>query len=70
MTPKLHSVLIRTFENITELLGLSVPDNNDRLNFDEMVTNAIEKYKNHLGLKAIKTSIRQEEMSRFSHVHP
>ena len=61
------------FLNITESLGLTVsdnPDNNDRLNLDEMVTNAIKKYKNHPGIKAIKTSIRQDEKSRFSHVHP
>ena len=61
------------FLNIIESLGLTVPDNpddNDRLNLDEMVTNAITKYKNHPGIKAIKTSIRQDEKFRFSHVHP
>ena len=29
------------FLNITESLALSAPDNNDRLNLDEIVTNAI-----------------------------
>ena len=61
------------FLNITDSLGLSVPDNpdnNDRLNLDEMVTNAIKKYKNHPSIKAIKTSVRQDEKFRFSHLHP
>ena len=58
------------FLNITESLGLSVPYNNDILNLDEMVTNAIEKDKNHPGIKTIKTSKRQEEKFRFSHIHP
>ena len=61
------------FLNITDSLGLSVPDNpdnNDRLNLNEMVTNAIKKYKNHPSIKAIKTSMRQDEKFRFSHVHP
>ena len=58
------------FLNVTESLGLSVPYNNDILNLDEMVTNAIEKDKNHPGIKTIKTSIRQEEKFRFSHIHP
>ena len=55
--------------NITESLGLSAPDNNDRLDLDEMVTNVIEKYKNHSNISTIKTSLRQEERFRFSHVH-
>ena len=35
MTPILHGLFNTHFLNITESLGLSVPDNNDSLNLDE-----------------------------------
>ena len=50
-------------------MSISVPDNNDRVNLDEMVTKSIEKYKIHPGITAIKTSLRQKEKFRLSNVH-
>ena len=35
-----------------------------------MVTNAVEKYKNHPGIKAIKASLSQTERFEFLHVYP
>jgi len=58
MIPILHS-LNTYFLNISESLGLSAPDDNNRFSLDEMVTSAIEKCRNHPGINAINTSMQQ-----------
>ena len=35
-----------------------------------MLTDAVEKYKNHPGIKAIKASLSQTDRFEFSHVYP
>ena len=56
---KIAECFNKYFLNITESLGLSASDtndNNDRTNLDEMVTRALEKYKNHPITRASKLS--------------
>ena len=43
------------FLNITDSLGLTFPEDSFTKDLDTMVTNAVEKYKNHPGIKAINT---------------
>ena len=47
------------FLNIIDSLGLGTPDDNDTNDLDIMITNAVEKYKDHPGIKAIKASLLQ-----------
>ena len=46
------------FLNITDSLGLSAPEDNYTDDLDIMVTNAVEKYKNHSGIKQISLNFR------------
>ena len=69
--------IVETFNtyilNSTDSLGLGGPiDNYENYtnNIDIMVANAVEKYKNHPSMKAIKASSPQTQQLKFSHVYP